>query len=579
MPISPYDGYTARSNWISANQPVVVTNVSALRALDKTKIGYAVTKGYYTTGDGGAGEYWYDSSDTTSSDNGGSVLVGSDGGRWKLINSNTVTVKQFGAKGDGVADDTSAIQAAISAVSAGGGTVFVPATVSYFKITSSLTLLSGVSLVGQGYASHIHTTNTTRLGAIWATGASGAHLKAVEVRGLRITGTATYSGGVPSVINGGGIAFQYVDDGVIDGNWIQGFSDQGIGTADGNRCRTVNNCVDTTAQGIQHFTSAGDTHGTIIANNTVSNTGSYNGIDVEGLTASGTGLAYNVAVVGNTVSSSYAHGINVENAPSSVCSGNTVNSSGIGGTGAAGAGGHGIQLFGAYNSSVTGNTVLASAGYGIHVGANSGGSAVSGNTTKSNGLGSIFTSDSSGTSPFSPIATTLLVAMGPNACAEGNPATLGNVSFAGVVPSLKFSNVASTDVNTLDWYQEGTFTPVVTGDGTAGAATYTEQNGRYQRIGNRVYFQISLGWSAHTGTGNIAPIAGLPFTSANVGQPALSIYNNGYSVASGTIQAFTTQNASTVTVNQVTAATGVAAVLPLDMVVNDLRISGHYILP
>ena len=108
MPISPYDGYTAGSNWIRANQPVVVTNISALRALDKTEISYAVTKGYYTAGDGGAGEYWYDSSDTTSTDNGGTVIKANDNGRWKLVGSN-LNVRSFGAIGDGVTDDTIAI--------------------------------------------------------------------------------------------------------------------------------------------------------------------------------------------------------------------------------------------------------------------------------------------------------------------------------------------------------------------------------------------------------------------------------------------------------------------------------------
>ena len=136
MPISPYDGYTAGSNWIRANQPVVVTNVSALRALDKTKISYAVTKGYYTEGDGGAGEYWYDSSDTTSTDNGGSVIVGSDSGRWKLVTSGVISIRQFGAKGDGSADDTQTIQNAMTIAHTQGATIYVPT--GTYVITQSI---------------------------------------------------------------------------------------------------------------------------------------------------------------------------------------------------------------------------------------------------------------------------------------------------------------------------------------------------------------------------------------------------------------------------------------------------------
>ena len=147
MPISPYDGYTAGSNWIRANQPVVVTNISALRALDKTKIGYAITKGYHTAGDGGAGEYWYDSSDTTSADNGGTIITASDGGRWKLNVVGNVTVKQFGAVGDGVTDDTISVQGAINTVKR--GTLYFPP--GYYKITSTL----NVGTTGSGWALHL----------------------------------------------------------------------------------------------------------------------------------------------------------------------------------------------------------------------------------------------------------------------------------------------------------------------------------------------------------------------------------------------------------------------------------------
>lgn len=58
----------------------------------------------------------------------------------------------------------------------------------------------------------------------------------------------------------------------------------------------------------------------------------------------------------------------------------------------------------------------------------------------------------------------------------------------------------------------GSFTPVLSGQTTAGAGTYTVQTGSYYRHGNVVFFNINLQWSAHTGTGNLI-VNGLPFTS------------------------------------------------------------------
>lgn len=77
---------------------------------------------------------------------------------------------------------------------------------------------------------------------------------------------------------------------------------------------------------------------------------------------------------------------------------------------------------------------------------------------------------------------------------------------------VRFGGTTSTDVNTLDFYQEGTFTPVVAGSTTAGTGTYTTQVGTYTRIGNTVHFNVTVVWTAHTGTGNLL-VNGLPFTS------------------------------------------------------------------
>jgi hypothetical protein len=72
---------------------------------------------------------------------------------------------------------------------------------------------------------------------------------------------------------------------------------------------------------------------------------------------------------------------------------------------------------------------------------------------------------------------------------------------------------ASSNANTLDDYEEGSFTPTAIGTSTAGTGTYTTQVGKYTKIGNSVQFTIALAWTAHTGTGSLN-IAGLPFSAS-----------------------------------------------------------------
>ena len=76
------------------------------------------------TSDGIAGFFKYDSTDTTSTDNGGTIIVAGTK-RWKRVFDVVVNVKWFGAKGDGVADDTVAIQIAIAACGYTGN-LYVP---------------------------------------------------------------------------------------------------------------------------------------------------------------------------------------------------------------------------------------------------------------------------------------------------------------------------------------------------------------------------------------------------------------------------------------------------------------------
>lgn len=76
--------------------------------------------------------------------------------------------------------------------------------------------------------------------------------------------------------------------------------------------------------------------------------------------------------------------------------------------------------------------------------------------------------------------------------------------------------VPSADANTLDDYEEGTFTPTLYGETTAGSPTYVAQIGKYTKIGNCVYYLATVRISAKGGLAGNVMIGALPFTAADI---------------------------------------------------------------
>jgi hypothetical protein len=114
------------------------------------------------------------------------------GQQWVSVVGEVIDVKDFGAVGDGAADDTLAIQTAIeAAVAAGGGMVYLPRGV--YEISDVLVLNMGapdvsVALVGAGCNSTqiVQSNNAVDLFQIGANGAQVAD--SIQIRDLRLTG-------------------------------------------------------------------------------------------------------------------------------------------------------------------------------------------------------------------------------------------------------------------------------------------------------------------------------------------------------------------------------------------------------
>jgi hypothetical protein len=182
-------------------------------------------------------------------------------------------------------------------------------------------------------------------------------------------------------------------------------------------------------------------------------------------------------------------------------------------------------------------------------------------------LPSITTTGDVNTGIFFSAADTLVVTTGGTAAVTVDsgqrtkfPTTIGvgdaTPSASGSGITFPATQSASTNANTLDDYEEGTWTPSLGGD-----ATYSNQVGRYIKIGNQVFAHFALAITTQ-GTGStISAISGLPFASGIASQNCSNLTWSGLGVAmtygvyyvgaSGTTLnlAFTTTAATTVSFN------------------------------
>jgi|GEM_PF-5815061 len=176
----------------------LVSNITDLKNYSTSSLNTGdtiIVSGYYSLGDGGGGNFFWDGA-STETDNGGTIIepTGGGTGRWiRESNNGVINVRWFGAKGDGITDDTNKIQTAINYINAlplgtqfstnVGGTLKIPRG-DY--VVTTITLKQGVTLNGDGARSTRLKGTGTSSDFIITCDASSEVLHSIGLFGLRV---------------------------------------------------------------------------------------------------------------------------------------------------------------------------------------------------------------------------------------------------------------------------------------------------------------------------------------------------------------------------------------------------------
>jgi len=140
--------------------------------------------------------------------------------------------------------------------------------------------------------------------------------------------------------------------------------------------------------------------------------------------------------------------------------------------------------------------------------------------------------------------------------ASGNLQTIGTISVGNATPSTSGAGItfpasqsASTNANTLDDYEEGTWTPVLAFGGASAGITYNSRGATYTKIGRQVTINVAVSLTNKGSSAGAATLTGLPFTALAVTQPDLNVgitmWENAPAQSAGNTPNYIIQNTAT----------------------------------
>lgn len=212
-------------------------NYSTLRALPYTAGSeFVFVQGCTSIGDGGEGIFFWDSSLTGVTDNGGTIILyngSSSTGVWKRLYSGSVNVKWFGITGT---DNTAAIQNAVNVCSGLKGILYFPAGAYYISATITFPMTNSIIIMGDGMSSSIIVSSVKDFAFYYQAPAGLGSYEAPKFSKLQIQG---YSGiKINDIVKGfedtgnpqqGYVMRPYIDEVRISGTNNTGTPNGGIG--------------------------------------------------------------------------------------------------------------------------------------------------------------------------------------------------------------------------------------------------------------------------------------------------------------------------------------------------------------